>query len=223
MSKSSSKTEVSVGSALSLVAEIIKALSPVLRELSQEQVNQLRKNPLRLQKSFRQLITGRGVPICLQNSDEYGQFFLDNVVDEFGDKHKDINIDLSRFSFQVRATEFDSGFALKIEAYPRVESIEFDKPEMAENPTWTVEFEQLVNTMYEKGSLVAAERVSDFGKDLELKITEEYVARKGVLRFRNYFGNLYVCLQIDRLYLETPLSYSDAQLFEVKREVTAKS
>lgn len=220
MSKSSSKSNVSVGSALSLAAEVIKALSPVLRGLSQEQVDTLQKNPLRLQEAFRQLITGHGVPICLQNRDT--EFFLDNVADEFGDKHEDVNIDLSRFSFQVRATEVNFNFSLKIEAY-LIESVRFGQPELAENPIWSVEFEQLVSAMYTDDSLVPAERASYFGKDLESKMIEEYVARNGVLKFGNEADNLHVTLQIGDLYLESSLSYRDARLFEAKRQATAQT
>ena len=190
MSKSPSKANVSVGSALSLAAEVTKALSPVLRGLSQEHRDT--------------------------------QFFLDNVVDEFGDKHEDVNIDLSRFSFQVMATEVNFSFALKIEAY-LIESVRFGKPELAKNPIWTVEFEQLVSAMYADDSLVPAERAGYFGINLESKMTEEYVARNGILKFWNEADNLHVGLQIGDLYLETPLSYRDARLFEVKRQTVAQS
>lgn len=124
MSKTSSKATVSVGSALSLAAEVTKALSPVIRGLSQEQVDRLRRNPLQLQEAFRQLIDGSGPQICLQNHD--AQFFLDKVVDEFGDKHADINIDLSRFVFNVVAKEVGNQFALKIEAN-LIESVRYDE------------------------------------------------------------------------------------------------
>lgn len=218
MSTSSSKP-VSVGSALSLAAEVTKALSPVLRGLSQEQVDKLRRNPLQLQEAFRQLISGSNPQICLQNCDT--EFFLDNVVDEFGDKHEDVNIDLSRFKFQILVMEVEFSFALKIEAY-LIESTWSGKPELAESPIWTVEFEQLVSSMYAKDSMVPAERASYFGNDLQSKMTEEYVARNGILKFGNEVDKLHVGLQIGDLYLEAPLSYHDARLFEVQRRTVTQ-
>ncbi len=218
MSKTSSKTTVSVGSALSLAAEVTKALSPVIRGLSQEQVDRLRRNPLQLQEAFRQLIDGSGPQICLQNHD--AQFFLDKVVDEFGDKHADINIDLSRFVFNVVAKEVGNQFALKIEAN-LIESVRYDECLLSGKPVWSVEFEELVDLLSPKGSLVSTESVGYFGDDLEQKITEEFVARHGVLKFGHEADNLFVGLQIGNIYFESPLSYRDARLFEVKSTVAA--
>ncbi len=218
MSKSPSKSNVSVGSALSLAAEVTKALSPVLRGLSQEQVDKLRKNPLLLQEAFRQLISGRGAAICLQNRDT--EFFLDNVVDEFGDKHEDVKLDLSRFAFSVTAKKVELQFALKIEAN-LIESVRHGQRVLSKQPVWSVEFEELVGMLSPEDSLVPTERVWYFGNDLEQKVTEEFVARHGVLKFGHEADNLFVGLEIGGIYLETPLSHRDARLFEAKLPVEA--
>lgn len=219
MSKSSSKPNISVGSALSLASEVTKALSPVIRDLSQEQIDKLRKNPLQLQEVFRQLINGNEAPICLKDYDDATDFFLDNVVDRFGDKHRDVKIDLSRFAFKVITKEVDDSFAyaLEIRAY-LIESVKRGERTLSDRPVWSVEFEELVGMLSPENSLVQTDLLDYHGgRYLRSRITEEFIARNGILKFRHKIDDLFVSLEIDEIdfYREAPLSYKDARLFEI--------
>ncbi|MEI7463186.1 MAG: hypothetical protein WCK03_02195 [Candidatus Taylorbacteria bacterium] len=163
---------------------------------------------------------GNQVPICLQSRNNI--FFIKNVVDEFGDKHRKINIDLSRFLFMINATEMNNSFAelhdsfaLSIEVFP-ILSVEFGKPILAEESVLTVQFNDLTNSLYTKGSLVPVENAIFFGQNLEARMTEEFIAQNGILKFRNDNGNHFISLQIPgRKYFEVDISSDAARLFEV--------
>jgi hypothetical protein len=226
MSKSSSKSKVSVGSALSLAAEVTKALSPIIRYLSQEQVDELRKNPLRLQEAFMQVVSGSGPAIVLQTDE--GEFFIDKVKDEFGVMHEEFDIDLGRFTFRVTADAVSFGHSLTIETF-LVQSDPSVKTDLFPNPIVAIKFEEVIDcwmlvkrSLLRKGILVPVERVWEW-PDVGAKIVEEFVARNAVLSLGRDGDDLFVGLQIGAFYLETALSHNDARHFINERKVAAQS
>ncbi|MDE1874671.1 MAG: hypothetical protein KGI79_02485 [Patescibacteria group bacterium] len=200
MSKSSVRSDVSAGSALALAAEMVKALSPVLRTLSQAEVEALRRNPAKLQNAFRRLLGESSPPLCLATGET--TFYMKNVRVDLQEKYMPEKHKLKDLAFEIKVRGDNA-------------TIEADKYGCNLNPVWAVTFDDSIGMYYPPGAFVEVDLIDQYDTDTVANfITAEYISKNGRLEFGYNRGDVeyfFVGLRIGKTYIEQRLGLEDEE------------
>jgi len=201
MSKSSNLT---AGDGLSLAADLIKLLAPVLKETDKAKFESLKKNSRMVQDVFRRLLNGE--PIVKDYGDPYAYTFVAFQNKTSRDYRVELNPD-TRFVIQTYNVQTDCGRELEV----RLQAYNVHEKKFIEG--WEHKFEKLMPMLGSDG-FVSITTLNDFSLFSRTNVQDKLIAERAMLVLHDSSGDYHLEIKVPEgrsflLHEDVPIDYQE--------------
>ncbi len=208
MSKSSPLT---AGDGLSLAADVIKLLAPVLKETDKAKLENLKKNSRMVQDVFRRLLNGE--PIVRDYGDPYAYTFVAFRNETSRDYRVELDPDI-RFVIQTHNVRSPEDHLLEV----RLLAYNVRKKEFVEG--WERKFEKLMPMLGSDG-FVSITSLNNFTLFDRTNVQNKLIAERAVVVLHNNSGDYSLEIRVPErksflLREDVPVDYQELEALGVK-------
>ena len=208
MSKSSNLT---AGDGLSLAADVIKLLAPVLKETDKAKLENLKKNSRMVQDVFRRMLNGE--PIVKDYGDPHAYTFVAFRNETSRDYRVELDNDI-RFVIQTYNVRTDDNHLLEV----RLQAYNVREKKFVEG--WERKFEKLMPMLGSDG-FVSITSLNDFCMFDRTNVQDKLIAERAVLVLHDNSGDYHLEIRVPEgksflLHEDVPVDYQELKALGVK-------